>query len=270
MKKHGFWSIISLFAAGILLVGCSQGAEKAPAEVPFTLEEIAGSDFKSIELTEKAAERLGIETTSVVEEAVYRQRTVGGEVMTSLGNGASSPAIPVSGSSGSDVVYVRVKLNTSDLSLVDRTQPARILALDDDESVDDGEDEDGLEGEEIEGFDDDDLANDENEGSIYYAVQNNGSTVFVDGQRVRVAVALSGSGAQRLVIPYAAVIYGLHGETWVYTNPSGLTYVRQPVEIDYIEGDLAVLSEGPSAGVQIVTVGASELFGAESGVGGGH
>jgi hypothetical protein len=71
------------------------------------------------------------------------------------------------------------------------------------------------------------------------------------------------------VVPYAAVIYGVHGETWVYTNPEPLVFIREPITIDYIEGDLAVLSEGPPAGTAVVTVGGSELFGAESGIGGG-
>jgi len=72
------------------------------------------------------------------------------------------------------------------------------------------------------------------------------------------------------VVPYAAVIYGVHGETWVYTNPEPLVYVREPVTVHYIEGDLAVLSEGPPAGTVVVTAGGAELLGAESGVGGAH
>jgi len=62
------------------------------------------------------------------------------------------------------------------------------------------------------------------------------------------------------------VLYGVHGETWVYTNPEPLVFIREPIVIDYIEGDLAVLSEGPEAGTAIVTVGAAELFGTETGV----
>lgn len=78
---------------------------------------------------------------------------------------------------------------------------------------------------------------------------------------------VSRSRTQRLVIPYASVIYGLHGETWTYTNPEPLVFVRQPVSIDYIDGDLAVLLEGPSPETLVVTVGVAELYGAETGVG---
>ena len=74
-------------------------------------------------------------------------------------------------------------------------------------------------------------------------------------------------GRPRKVIPYAAVLYDPDGGTWVFTNPEPLIYVRQPVKIDYIEADQAILSDGPPPGTVVVTVGAAELFGAEIGVG---
>lgn len=70
-----------------------------------------------------------------------------------------------------------------------------------------------------------------------------------------------------LAIPYDAVIYDADGATWVYTNPSGRTYVRAPIEITRIVGDEAVLSSGPAIGTAVVTVGAAELVGAEAGLG---
>ena len=48
---------------------------------------------------------------------------------------------------------------------------------------------------------------------------------------------------QANTVPYAAVIYDIEGNTWVYTNPAPLTFVRAPIEIDYIEGDQAFLSQ---------------------------
>jgi hypothetical protein len=74
-------------------------------------------------------------------------------------------------------------------------------------------------------------------------------------------------GTQRKVIPYAAVVYGLKGETWTYTNPAPLTFVRQPITIDYIEGDMTVLLDGPAAGTAVVTVGVAELYGTDTGIG---
>ena len=55
----------------------------------------------------------------------------------------------------------------------------------------------------------------------------------------------------------------------MYTNPDPLVYVRHRITIDYIEGGVAVLSDGPAAGVKVVTVGASLLLGTEFEVGEG-
>jgi len=71
------------------------------------------------------------------------------------------------------------------------------------------------------------------------------------------------NGTRRKVIPYAAVLYDTEGATWTYTNPEPLVFVRYRIEVDYIEGDLAILSAGPPSGSAVVTVGAQELYGAE-------
>jgi hypothetical protein len=70
------------------------------------------------------------------------------------------------------------------------------------------------------------------------------------------------------IIPYAAVLYDEHGDTWAYTSPAPLTFIRKRISVDYVSGDSAVLIKGPPAGTRVVTVGASELLGAELGVGG--
>jgi hypothetical protein len=77
-----------------------------------------------------------------------------------------------------------------------------------------------------------------------------------------------GHAAMRKIIPYAAVLYDEHGDTWAYTSPTPLTFVRRRIGVDYVSGDLAVLVHGPPAGTRVVTVGAAELLGAELGVGG--
>jgi hypothetical protein len=78
---------------------------------------------------------------------------------------------------------------------------------------------------------------------------------------------VTGFKAGRMMIPHAAVFYGLDGEAWTYTSPEALTYVRQPITIERIDGERAYLSAGPSPGTEVVTVGAPELFGVEEGVG---
>jgi hypothetical protein len=82
------------------------------------------------------------------------------------------------------------------------------------------------------------------------------------------AVRAVGDGAgQRTVIPYSAVLYEPDGETWTFTSPESLTFVRAPIVVETIEGDSAVLSQGPPVGTKVVTVGVAELFGAENGIG---
>jgi hypothetical protein len=68
-------------------------------------------------------------------------------------------------------------------------------------------------------------------------------------------------------IPYAAVLYGLNGETFVYTNPEPLTYVRADITVDRVEDNRAHLTDGPDAGTPVVTVGAAELYGIDAGIG---
>jgi hypothetical protein len=68
------------------------------------------------------------------------------------------------------------------------------------------------------------------------------------------------------VVPYSAVIYDTEGNTWIYTNPAPLTFVRASIVIDRIEGEKAFLSKGLESDAPIVTVGVIELYGAETGV----
>lgn len=89
----------------------------------------------------------------------------------------------------------------------------------------------------------------------------------IQSEPVRELESENGTG---MVIPYSAVIYGLNGETWAYVRNPGadsLTFVRQPINVDRIEGGLAFLSDGPAVGTDVVTVGAALLYGADTGVG---
>jgi hypothetical protein len=70
-------------------------------------------------------------------------------------------------------------------------------------------------------------------------------------------------GTQRVVIPYAAILYDTQGDTWAYTNTEPLTYVRSPIVLDHIVGEMGILTAGPPSGTQVVIVGAAELYGSE-------
>jgi hypothetical protein len=71
-------------------------------------------------------------------------------------------------------------------------------------------------------------------------------------------------GAERLVIPYAALLYDPTGQAWVYVTVEPLVFMRQAITVDSILGDQVILSEGPAAGINVVTLGATELYGSES------
>ena len=243
------WAVVALIIiAGIQLSACAQQPDPPSKIEPAEIEDIPDSDFSRVTLTEKAAERIGLETVPVIEEQMTRTRIVGGQI----------EALPEAEGGNRSAVWVRVPINVADLDEVAQGEPAFVLPLSPDNEAD------GLMAEVVETPTDDNA--DGVNTALYYLVDSPGHGL-VPGQRVRVELTLAGSEMEQLVVPYAAVIYGLNGETWAYTSPEPLTFVRHLISIDYIEGDLAVLSEGPPAGTAVVTVGAVELFGAEFGIG---
>jgi len=78
---------------------------------------------------------------------------------------------------------------------------------------------------------------------------------------------VSRSTSPRMVVPHSSVIYDPKGQSWVYTSPQPRTFVRQKVDVEYVEGDRAVLREGPPAGTIVVSTAAAEVYGADFGVG---
>ena len=97
----------------------------------------------------------------------------------------------------------------------------------------------------------------------------------IEGSELK-RVILTEKAAQRIdvqtapvsgdVVPYAAVIYDTEGNTWVYTNPEPLTFVRASIVIDHIVGDQVFLSQALESDAPVVTVGVAEIYGAETGV----
>lgn len=258
---------ILIVIATLGLPACGRGQATQTKVEPAILEPIGEGEFSRIVLTEKAAERLDIQTIPVREEQIVRTLTVGAQVMVAASSSPTSGEASVS--QGFSGVLLRVPVSEADVNMVDKSQPAYVLPLTgeaeapgvmaqpiDFSSLDDGEDDDTGESEP-------DI--DPEEGVLYYLIDTDESGL-VQGQGVFVELNLSGDSAPRKVVPYAAVLYGVNGETWVYTSPEPLQFIRSPITIDYIEGDLAVLSEGPEVGTAVVRLGAAELFGTETGV----
>lgn len=75
------------------------------------------------------------------------------------------------------------------------------------------------------------------------------------------------NGATRIVAPYSSVLYDTDGSTWVYINPEPLVFVRHAVTVERIQGEDAILTEGPDVGTKVVSVGGAMLYGTEHGVG---
>jgi hypothetical protein len=73
-------------------------------------------------------------------------------------------------------------------------------------------------------------------------------------------------GGEKTLVPYSAVLYDAEGNTWTFVNTEGQTFIRKPIAIDQIQGDVAILSSGPPVGTLVVSVGAAELLGTEVGV----
>lgn len=82
-------------------------------------------------------------------------------------------------------------------------------------------------------------------------------------KRAGLQTAAVRQNGQETVIPFSAVIYDAEGNTYAYTAPDPLTFVRQEIEIDRMDGDSAVLSDGPSAGTEVVTTGTALVYGTE-------
>jgi hypothetical protein len=79
--------------------------------------------------------------------------------------------------------------------------------------------------------------------------------------------AVGASAGSLTPVSYNAILYDPEGVTWVFVGTSPLTFVRKRVAVDHVDGDVAYLTSALPARTDVVTVGATQLYGAESGVG---
>ncbi len=100
---------------------------------------------------------------------------------------------------------------------------------------------------------------------LYYEVANR-ELGLRPGQRMGVDVPMTGV-TEALVVPAAAVLYDIYGGTWVYVESGESKYMRHRILLEWVDGDDAILSDGPAEGTKVVVDGAAELFGTEFGVG---
>ena len=118
--KRSLVVILSILAV-LLLAACGRSDESAKVE-PALVEAIEGSEFNRVTLTERAAERLGIETAIVLADEGVQEDSGGDQWLVERGE-VTDP----------DEGLVRVEVARSMLSRLDREQPARIKLQADDE-----------------------------------------------------------------------------------------------------------------------------------------
>ncbi len=73
-------------------------------------------------------------------------------------------------------------------------------------------------------------------------------------------------GGPTVIVPYSSLIYAPDGSIFAFTSQSPLVFAEVPVTVDHIDGSSAYLTKGPLAGTKVVTTGAEELFGVQTGV----
>lgn len=82
-----------------------------------------------------------------------------------------------------------------------------------------------------------------------------------------IAATTGATPKRHLVIPMTALVFNSEGIPYVYTSPAAKTYIRAPLVIAEYRNQDVILTSGPPAGTQVVTIGDPALLGIEYGVG---
>jgi hypothetical protein len=69
-----------------------------------------------------------------------------------------------------------------------------------------------------------------------------------------------------VTIPSSAVIYAPSGRTYAFISVGRLSFTEVQVIVAYMNGPTAYLRSGPRAGSRVVSRGAEELYGVQTGV----
>lgn len=251
--------VILIIVFSLVIVACGETEEPSKVE-PVEVEPIDGSDLSRVTLTTRAAERLDIQVDQIIEDTITRMRSVGGQIVTERNNADEDL----------EDVRVRVSLNVDELEEIDLDEPVIISPLDGGESEVFLADTNSSIPEELTGSfieSATDNSSEEVQKVLYFRIDS-AEYDLPPGLRVQVQLKMVNSGSERLILPYSALLYDTNGDTWAYTTDSeSLTFVREPVTVDYIDGDRVILLDGPPAGTRVAIIGVAELYGAEVGVG---
>ena len=268
-----FAATAALLLAPVAAHAAESGATGPSAAVKF--EKIPGSTIKRVILSAKAAQRLGIETAEVRERSIVRKQMFGGQVSHPLrvqmaqkrsrgafgtfaraaADPAPRPSAVMPAAPAADEAWIRLALSEDEWDRVAKDKPARVLPL-------------ATRGKlkrELMALPSTLPPLEDPKRTmltLYYVVKGKDHGLKAN-DRMRVELQLKGDDRKRKVVPYSALYYDGKGTPWVYANTKPLTFERKRVEVERIEGDDAVLKDGPSVGTRVVTVGAALLYGAE-------
>jgi hypothetical protein len=267
MQSRDYWIAAALIGFVLAPAGVEAGE---PLNPPAMVTPIEGSKLSEVTLTPEAAARLGIQITEVRGMDIVRKRMVSGRVLETSSTGETakedptlSPDAPeqITTAAGPSSAGGRLQVQVEPIGELDRTagrRPARVVpitgALSGDGWVAEPSATPTL-------------------GAVEDASRPLSYDLILDAPgavspgRVLVELALSDGGKVHKVVPYASLLYDIKGDTWIYTSPRTLVFVRHPVQVNYIDNEWAVLTEGPPAGTAVVSVGVAELYGTEFKIG---
>lgn len=167
-------------------------------------------------------------------------------------------AAPIAEIAYTDALWVRVPVYAGDVNRINKTSAASVQLL-----SDFGGEAKTVTARSIQGPQTADPLN--TSVDLYYEISNTGNN-FRPGERVSVNIPYTGN-SKGIIIPYAAVVYDIHGNTWVYEQTAPRVFVRKRVELERVVKQEAMIKRGLTGGENIVITGTAELFGTEFGGG---
>ncbi len=288
--------LLSAMLAAVMACAVPPAAIAKEGERPARLEKVDGSDLPRVILLEQAAKRLAIEVSEVRVVGAKRWMLLVGEVEAVNADELETATIAAGDSSQTAPLQLRIKVPPEGETAMNSRQDLLTIMPGGDAGLNAEDFADAYDP-----FGDDDGPNDTDDDSDdvkmvlvvpigpnsavnqYMArplpapdgVLANGlyfepvkiNPAMKPGQQVFVRVENEEGGDKAMVVPYSSVIYDVGGDSWLYTNPEPLVFVRHKISIDRILGNVVVLKDGPAAGTKIVSVGAAELMGVELKVG---
>lgn len=216
------------------------------------VDPIEGSDLHHVILSDHAATRLGILTDVVTGREITQSYRILGATVAAPYPDALMPLLDVEGPMPATVIHVVRTTEASSLAvgqvasvrLTGRSGEsgnltARLIAI---------------------------IASDipDEPADLYFAVDP--GVPGLEPQQ-QVLVEFTTTQPQRKAIQTAALLYDAAGGAWVFICPEPLVYMRQQVNVDFVQRDWAILAEGPPEGTLVVTGGAMLLLGTEFGMG---